>query len=100
MRVNNNKPPYILDCTFRDGGYYNQWDFSEELVEKYLRLIALSNIDIVEIGYRFFKSDHYCGPFGYCTEDFLTHLKIDQNIAVAVMINASEITASDNISCS
>ena len=23
----------ILDCTFRDGGYYNNWDFDLELGE-------------------------------------------------------------------
>jgi len=22
----------ILDCTFRDGGYYNDWDFSEKVI--------------------------------------------------------------------
>ena len=77
--------PYILDCTFRDGGYYNQWDFDDELVEKYLRLLALSGIDIIEIGYRFFKSKDYCGPFGFCSEEFLEGLNIDPNISVAVM---------------
>ena len=23
----------LLDCTLRDGGYYNRWDFSENLIE-------------------------------------------------------------------
>jgi len=31
----------LLDCTLRDGGYYNNWDFSNELVNKYLKLISL-----------------------------------------------------------
>ena len=26
----------ILDCTLRDGGYYNNWDFSNDLVNDYL----------------------------------------------------------------
>ena len=26
----------ILDCTLRDGGYYNDWNFSKELIENYL----------------------------------------------------------------
>ena len=25
----------ILDCTLRDGGYYNNWDFSFDLVGAY-----------------------------------------------------------------
>tara|TARA_Y100000294_G_scaffold11130_1_gene10230 strand:- start:167 stop:391 length:225 start_codon:yes stop_codon:yes gene_type:complete len=27
----------ILDCTLRDGGYYNNWDFSKNLISKYLK---------------------------------------------------------------
>ena len=27
----------ILDCTLRDGGYYNNWDFSPEVVTEYLK---------------------------------------------------------------
>ena len=26
----------LLDCTLRDGGYYNNWDFSSHLVQEYL----------------------------------------------------------------
>ena len=29
----------ILDCTLRDGGYYNNWDFDLELGRKYLKLM-------------------------------------------------------------
>ena len=29
--MNNNKIK-ILDCTLRDGGYYNNWDFDYEVV--------------------------------------------------------------------
>ena len=27
----------LLDCTLRDGGYYNNWDFSKDLVNDYLK---------------------------------------------------------------
>ena len=95
MSLKKKNTPYILDCTFRDGGYYNQWDFDDNLVEKYLRLLALSGIDIIEIGYRFFKSKDYCGPFGFCSEEFLDELNIDPKISVAVMVNASEVLGSN-----
>ena len=45
----------ILDCTLRDGGYYNNWNFSKKFVEDYLKSIALSGIKIVEIGFRSVK---------------------------------------------
>ena len=37
-----------LDCTLRDGGYYNAWDFSESLIKQYLVSMQAAGIDIVE----------------------------------------------------
>ena len=45
----------ILDCTLRDGGYYNNWDFSKDLVNDYLKAISDSGIKNVEIGFRSLK---------------------------------------------
>ena len=42
----------ILDCTFRDGGYYNNWDFDKITIEKYINSIITSNVDYVEIFHR------------------------------------------------
>ena len=43
----------ILDCTLRDGGYYNNWNFSKDLINEYLKVMNFINIDYVEIGFRF-----------------------------------------------
>ena len=37
----------ILDCTLRDGGYYNNWDFSKELIEEFLEAVSAANIEYV-----------------------------------------------------
>ena len=29
----------LIDCTFRDGGYYNHWDFEEELIKEIQHLV-------------------------------------------------------------
>ena len=42
----------ILDCTLRDGGYYNKWDFDRNDVDQYLTAIKMSSVDIVELGFR------------------------------------------------
>ena len=42
----------ILDCTLRDGGYYNSWDFDAPLVQAYLQAVAAAGIDYVELGFR------------------------------------------------
>ena len=45
----------ILDCTLRDGGYYTNWDFKPQLVDKYLKSVQELPIDYIEIGYRNLK---------------------------------------------
>ena len=42
-----------LDCTLRDGGYYNNWFFSKELVNLYLKSMLDIKVDYVEVGFRF-----------------------------------------------
>ena len=51
----------VLDCTLRDGGYYNNWDFNESIVKKYLSAMSNSKVDIVEIGFRFMPESKYLG---------------------------------------
>ena len=54
----------ILDCTLRDGGYYNNWDFDENLVNDYLQALDSLQIDFVEIGFRTLKNDSF-SPQGW-----------------------------------
>jgi len=86
----------ILDCTFRDGGYYNDWSFHPSIVKKYLKSISQTNIDIVEIGFRFMPTSKFLGPFAYCKDDFLKSLQLPSEIDYAVMINASDLINYDN----
>ena len=83
----------ILDCTLRDGGYYNNWDFSFDLVGAYLEAVALSGIDYVELGLRDFPKNFYCGPFAYTTERLLNRLSLPSGPEYGVMINAGSIIA-------
>jgi len=87
----------ILDCTIRDGGYYNKWDFDIDLSKKYIKQIYESNIDCIEIGYRSLKNDKFYGPFYYCSEKFLKSLDIPKSLEVAVMVNANEIEECQNL---
>ena len=40
----------ILDCSLRDGGYYNNWKFNIKDANKYLAQVYRSKVDYVEIG--------------------------------------------------
>lgn len=42
----------ILDCTFRDGGYYTDWNFDDDLVKKSVEASLASGVDIIELGYK------------------------------------------------
>lgn len=44
MKINNIT---ILDCTLRDGGYYNKWDFDRSTVDRYLTAVEASVVDVV-----------------------------------------------------
>ena len=41
----------ILDCTLRDGGYINNWEFGEDNIKNYLECILSTNVDYVEAGF-------------------------------------------------
>ena len=81
----------VLDCTLRDGGYYNNWDFNESLVEKYLSAMSMAKVDIVEIGFRFLPQKKFLGKFAYSEDDFLNSISLPSTISYAVMINASDL---------
>ena len=87
----------ILDCTLRDGGYYNKWDFSKDLITDYLNAMSAAKIEYVELGFRFFKKDIYLGPCAYTTSAFLETLSIPKKLKIGIMINAKDIL-SNNLS--
>lgn len=41
----------ILDCTLRDGGYINHWNFGEKQIQRIIRGLEKANIDIIECGF-------------------------------------------------
>jgi 4-hydroxy 2-oxovalerate aldolase len=84
-------PLNVLDCTLRDGGYYNDWDYHPELVEKYLAAIAAAGVDAIEIGFRMEPKDRFLGGFAYSTDAFLETLNLPSDITIGVMIDASEL---------
>lgn len=92
----------FLDCTLRDGGYYNNWDFSQELIEKYLEAMVAAKIDIVELGLRSLINNGYKGACAYTTDDFIRSLNIPSSLKIGIMINASELinklTVEENLS--
>ena len=61
----------LLDCSLRDGGYYNNWDFKEEFVDFYRNKIDQLPFDYIEIGYRNLVKKEYRGKYFYTPSSVL-----------------------------
>lgn len=88
----------ILDCTLRDGGYYNKWNFPSWVVESYLKAMGAVGVDIVELGLRSTKNDGFKGASAYTSDSYLASLNIPSSLTVAVMVNASELVGNKQMS--
>tara|TARA_B100000900_G_scaffold248097_1_gene211094 strand:- start:1465 stop:2985 length:1521 start_codon:yes stop_codon:yes gene_type:complete len=83
----------ILDCTLRDGGYYTDWDFNDDLVNNYLELAKHLPIDIIELGYRGNKAKKsYFGEYYFLTKTKLQNIKkkIGNRTKISIMIDLKD----------
>ena len=85
----------LLDCTLRDGGYYTNWDFDDDLVEEYLASMNSLPIDFIEIGYRSKVKPEYYGAFYYLPEFLLKKIKRITNKKLVVILNEKELEPED-----
>ncbi len=81
----------FLDCTLRDGGYYNAWDFPCDLINEYLDAMKTAGVDIVELGFRSLKSQGFQGACAFSTDNFIRTLKIPSGLTIGVMVNGREL---------
>ena len=87
----------ILDCTLRDGGYYNDWDFEYDQAKRLIAALNSAGVDIVEVGYKSLKKDKFYGLFRYCNEDYLDYLSQYSASEYAFMIDAKEFLTETGI---
>ncbi|WP_283709984.1 aldolase catalytic domain-containing protein [Pseudoalteromonas prydzensis] len=84
----------ILDCTLRDGGYYNNWDFESEVVDAYLNAVSAAKIDYVELGLRNFPKEGFLGAYAYTTEAHINSINLPPGPIYGVMVDAKTILES------
>jgi len=89
--MNQTNQTLLLDCTLRDGGYYNHWDFSPELIADYLAAMAAISADFVEIGFRSFDRRGFKGGAAYSTDAWIRSLPLPAGLKIGVMVNAAEL---------
>ena len=80
----------FIECTLRDGGYHNSWDFDRSLVEEYLSVCKNLEIKNIELGFRFPNSKEWLGEFAYTREATLESLSLGEDFNIGVMVNVSD----------
>jgi 4-hydroxy 2-oxovalerate aldolase len=72
----------VIDCTVRDGGLMNNWQFSDEFVSGVYDACAEAGVDYMEIGYISSEkafSRKEMGPWKFCSEKDLRRIVRDKN---------------------
>lgn len=83
----------IIDCTIRDGGLLNNWNFEDRVVKASCFAAEKSGVDYFEIGYKNDLLKDGLGPYGYCENNFINSLfKKKPNIKLLCMIDANKYT--------
>lgn len=81
----------LLDCSLRDGGYYNDWDFTDEFVRNYLHSLNYLPVDYIEIGYLSPNLSGYKGKYYYLNSNQLDWIKSQTTKKLALMIDVKNI---------
>ena len=85
-----------LDCTIRDGGYLNNWKFSDEQVVNCFRAGSESGFDYVELGFRSSKKkfdDNKYGKWLFCLEEDLEMVRksVTNASKISIMVRPENV---------
>lgn len=90
----------VIDCTVRDGGLMNKWQFDLDFVKDVYEATAEAGVDYMEIGYlsseHAFSRDEF-GPWKFCAENDLKKVigKEEKKIKLSVMADIGRIEYDD-----
>lgn len=90
----------VLDCTIRDGGLMNKWQFSKELVQSVYDSCLAAGVDYMEIGYISsedqFSRDEY-GAWKFCSEADVREIVGENNtdMKLSVLADIGRISYDD-----
>lgn len=100
MQQSEGEKVTVLDCTLRDGGYCNNWQFDKGLARDTVEALDRAGVNIIELGYkspRRKKTKNYEGLFKYCTESQLTFLHDLRQVEYACMVDTKEFIADNKL---
>ncbi len=90
----------VLDCTIRDGGLINKWQFGDDFVKKVFQALSRAGVDYMEIGYKssekyFCRVEH--GAWKFCTDEDIRRVIGEKNgsMKLSAMADIGRIDAAD-----
>lgn len=97
MLERRNNKILLLDCTIRDGGYLNNWNFSDEDVIDCYKAATEAGYDYFEIGFRTNKDSlKNKGKWCYSTEIDINNItEAYKGCKIAVMAKMGTVTIND-----
>ena len=90
----------VMDCTVRDGGLMNKWQFSDDFVRAVYQACLTAGIDYMEIGYKSsesaFSRDEV-GPWKFCDDADLRRVVGDNDtpLKLSAMADIGRIDPDD-----
>ncbi|CAM2992935.1 aldolase catalytic domain-containing protein [Paenibacillus sediminis] len=90
----------IVDCTIRDGGLVNNWDFSIEFVQQLYAGLNEAGVDYMEIGYKnspkLLKGADSAGPWRFLNDDFLRKVIPQKgNTKLSALVDVGRVDEND-----
>ncbi|MBR6171943.1 MAG: aldolase catalytic domain-containing protein [Eubacterium sp.] len=80
---------YLLDCTLRDGGYLNDWEFGHDNMVNIFDRVVTSGTDVIEIGFlddrRVFDINRSIMPSTDCVEKIYGRLDRKNTLVVGMI---------------
>ncbi|MCF6137439.1 aldolase catalytic domain-containing protein [Pseudalkalibacillus berkeleyi] len=91
--------PQIIDCTIRDGGLVNLWNFSLEFVNKLYNALNEAGVEYMEIGYKNAKdlvNHDDAGPWRFCEESIIrSAVPTKKETKLSVMVDIGRFRLGD-----
>ncbi len=90
----------VIDCTVRDGGLMNKWQFDDKFVRHVYRALTAAGIDYMEIGYLSSEKAFARGEYGswrFCAEEDLKRIvdEGEKRIKLSAMADIGRIEEED-----
>ena len=88
----------VVDCSIRDGGLINDWQFSKDMVREVFKALCAAHVDYMEIGYRASPALIAKGNYGawrFSTEDDIREVAEECATKLSIMVDIGRVAEKD-----